>query len=88
VLLPSHPGVAALAVPEGEHVGVNLFGGGHACPPVERVSTLQLCRAGCKRRRTDVISPGIPRITRRSDAEPDVRSGSWSSKNETLRAIT
>src|SRR5262249_37299358 len=24
VLLPSHPGVAALAVPEGEHVGVNL----------------------------------------------------------------
>src|SRR5215472_3229221 len=69
VLLPSHPGVAALAVPEGEHVGVNLFGGGHACPPVERVCTLQLCRAGCKRRRTDVISTGIPRIIRRSDAE-------------------
>jgi hypothetical protein len=27
------------------------------------------CRAGGKQRRTDVISTGIPRITRRSDAE-------------------
>src|SRR3974390_2759563 len=36
VLLPSHPGVAALAVPEGKHGGVNLFGGGPAWPHLER----------------------------------------------------
>src|SRR5262249_29540109 len=69
VLLPSHPGVAALAVPEGEHVGINLFGGGHACPPVERLCTLQLCRVGSKRRRTDVISTAIRSIARRPDDE-------------------
>ena len=40
---------------KGEHVGVNLFGGGHACPPVEPVCTLQLCRTGCKWRRNDLF---------------------------------
>jgi hypothetical protein len=39
----------------------NLFGECSFRPAV--------CRAGCKRRRTDVISTGIPRITRRFDAE-------------------
>jgi hypothetical protein len=62
VLLSSHPGVAALTVPEGKHVGVDLFGGGHVCPPAGRVRTLRYCRTDRKRRRGDAISTGIPPV--------------------------